>query len=82
MQHDGQFDYYGTRVATCSSDGGVRVFEVREDRAVSLLAELRGFAYSFLSSCLLPPSSFLPRACYARSIAAFVASLPRCLAIT
>lgn len=30
MIHDAQMDYYGTRLATCSSDKTVRVFEVRE----------------------------------------------------
>ena len=31
--HDSQFDYYGQRLATCSSDGLVRVFAVNQDPA-------------------------------------------------
>ena len=28
MVHDAQMDYYGTRLATCSSDRSVKVFDV------------------------------------------------------
>jgi len=40
MLHDAQLDYYGTRLATCSSDKSVKVFEVRNKQQV-LLADLR-----------------------------------------
>ncbi|XP_018024605.1 protein SEC13 homolog [Hyalella azteca] len=40
MIHDAQMDYYGTRLATCSSDRTVRVFEVRKGEQ-SLVASLR-----------------------------------------
>lgn len=33
LVHDTQFDYYGRRLATCSSDGLVRVFSVEQEPA-------------------------------------------------
>lgn len=39
--HDTQFDYYGRRLATCSSDGLVRVFSVEQEPA-QYLADLVG----------------------------------------
>lgn len=30
-QHDAQMDYYGRRLATCSSDRTIRIFEVEKD---------------------------------------------------
>lgn len=33
MVHDSQFDYYGRRLATCSSDSLVRVFNVEGERS-------------------------------------------------
>ncbi|GIM16627.1 hypothetical protein Vretimale_19194 [Volvox reticuliferus] len=41
MVHDAQLDYYGRRLATCSSDRTVRVFDIVGDRHHHL-AELRG----------------------------------------
>ena len=41
MIHDAQMDFYGTRLATCSSDRSVKLFDVR-DGSQSLAAELRG----------------------------------------
>ncbi|CAG9462244.1 unnamed protein product [Pedinophyceae sp. YPF-701] len=41
MVHDVQFDYYGKRVATCSSDRTVKVFEVTES-GNQFLADLPG----------------------------------------
>lgn len=32
MVHDAQFDYYGKRMATCSSDRGIKIFEVAGDQ--------------------------------------------------
>lgn len=41
MIHDAQMDYYGRRLATCSSDKTVKVYEVSGD-AYKLIANLRG----------------------------------------
>jgi len=41
MIHDAQMDYYGTKLATCSSDKSVKIFDVRSDQHV-LVADLRG----------------------------------------
>lgn len=40
MIHDAQMDFYGTRLATCSSDRSIKIFEVKGG-AHTLLAELR-----------------------------------------
>jgi len=40
MIHDAQMDFYGTRLATCSSDRTVRVFEVKEGEQ-TLVASLQ-----------------------------------------
>jgi len=42
MIHDAQMDYYGVRLATCSSDRTVRVFDLKEGGVQTLAAELRG----------------------------------------
>ena len=42
-QHDAQMDYYGKRLATCSSDHQVRIFNVREDGSHDLAETLAGF---------------------------------------
>lgn len=42
MIHDAQLDYYGKRLATCSSDRTVRVFNVSNGHAVGEGAVLRG----------------------------------------
>ncbi|KAB0365157.1 hypothetical protein FD754_009313 [Muntiacus muntjak] len=39
--HDAQMDYYGTRLATCSSDRSVKIFDVRNGGQI-LVADLRG----------------------------------------
>ncbi|EFJ49966.1 hypothetical protein VOLCADRAFT_80440 [Volvox carteri f. nagariensis] len=41
MVHDAQLDYYGRRLATCSSDRTVKVFDIVGDRHTHL-ADLRG----------------------------------------
>jgi protein transport protein SEC13 len=41
LVHDTQFDYYGRRLATCSSDGIVRIFSVEQEPA-QYLADLTG----------------------------------------
>lgn len=42
MQHDAQWDYYGRRLATCSSDGTTRIFDVDAVGERKMEAELRG----------------------------------------
>ncbi len=42
-QHDAQMDYYGKRLATCSSDHHVRIFNVREDGSYDHLETLTGY---------------------------------------
>ena len=47
-QHDAQMDYYGTRLATCSSDRTVKIFDVRNGGQI-LVADLRGWdAYYYV----------------------------------
>jgi WD40 repeat protein len=41
MVHDAQMDYYGTRLATCSSDRTIKIFEVK-DGTQTRVADLRG----------------------------------------
>ncbi|KAL0488396.1 protein transport protein SEC13 [Acrasis kona] len=40
IQHDSKFDYYGKRLATCSSDRTIKIFDVTQDNKP--LAELKG----------------------------------------
>jgi protein transport protein SEC13 len=40
-QHDAQLDYYGTRLATCSSDKSIKIFDVSNNQQ-RLIAELKG----------------------------------------
>lgn len=42
MQHDAQLDYYGKRLATCSSDRTVKVFEVVDGAATGQGVTLQG----------------------------------------
>ena len=60
MIHDAQMDFYGTRLATCSSDRSVRIFDVK-DGTQSLAASLVGHegpvwqvAWAHPRSVLLP----------------------------
>ena len=46
VQHDAQMDYYGKRLATCSSDRTVRIFEVVENTQ-NLVASLPGWALHY-----------------------------------
>lgn len=41
LQHDAQLDYYGKRLATCSSDRSVKIFDVAGETQ-TLAADLRG----------------------------------------
>jgi len=42
MIHDAQFDYYGKRVATCSSDKTIKIHNVSDANTVQPLADLKG----------------------------------------
>jgi len=42
LQHDAQMDYYGTKLATCSSDRSLKIFDVQSGQQ-TLLADLRGW---------------------------------------
>ena len=48
-QHDVQLDYYGKRLATCSSDRTVKVYDVMEGGERKQVADLKGCAS--LASC-------------------------------
>ena len=41
MIHDAEMDYYGLRLATCSSDNSVKIFDLKNG-SQSLAAELKG----------------------------------------
>jgi len=41
MIHDAQLDYYGRRLATCSSDRSIKIFEVNES-STNQIAEIKG----------------------------------------
>jgi WD40 repeat protein len=55
-QHDAQFDYYGKRLATCSSDRTIKVFDV-EGESNTLVDTLKGYVQSTTSEDPFP--SFL-----------------------
>lgn len=42
LQHDAQLDYYGKRLATCSSDRTVKVFDVVDGSAAGQGTTLKG----------------------------------------
>eukprot|EP00033_Pygsuia_biforma_P002324 GCRY01002572.1.p1 GENE.GCRY01002572.1~~GCRY01002572.1.p1 ORF type:complete len:354 (+),score=38.76 GCRY01002572.1:142-1062(+) len=42
MIHDAQLDYYGRRLATCSSDGLIKVFQIEQDNKQTFLYDLLG----------------------------------------
>ena len=47
-QHDGQLDYYGKRLATCSSDRTVKIYDVMEGGERKQVADLKGCVACFL----------------------------------
>lgn len=49
LQHDAQFDYYGKRLATCSSDRSVRIYNVEGNEHL-LSAELKGYVVAGCTS--------------------------------
>ena len=42
LVHDAQYDFYGKRVATCSSDRAVKVFDVGSSGELQQSGELMG----------------------------------------
>lgn len=42
MIHDAQLDYYGKRLATCSSDRTIKIFEISGEGNQTQVAELKG----------------------------------------
>lgn len=42
MIHDAQLDYYAKRLATCSSDTTVKVYDIQGDQQYQFLADLKG----------------------------------------
>jgi len=42
VQHDAVLDYYGRRLATCSSDKSIKIFEVEGDKH-TLVETLKGY---------------------------------------
>ncbi|XP_059090181.1 protein SEC13 homolog [Tigriopus californicus] len=42
MIHDAAMDYYGRKLATCSSDRSVKIFEMSENGVQTLVADLKG----------------------------------------
>jgi len=56
--HDVQLDYYGKRIATASSDRGIKIFEVAGDQVSSRRAGVRFALECFLSNACPPPPPF------------------------
>ena len=52
MIHDAVLDYYGRRLATCSSDKTIKIFEIEGDQH-RLIETLKGYAFC-------PPDNPLP----------------------
>ena len=52
IQHDAQMDHYARRLATCSSDRSVKIFDVTDGNQ-TLVADLRGFVRLLIILCLL-----------------------------
>ena len=52
-QHDVQLDYYGKRLATCSSDRTVKVYDVMEGGERKQVADLKGCASLACAACTM-----------------------------
>ena len=52
-QHDVQLDYYGKRLATCSSDRTVKVYDVMEGGERKQVADLKGCASLARAACAM-----------------------------
>ena len=54
LQHDAQLDYYGKRLATCSSDRTVKVFDVVDGETRATPGQtLKGYISSPVALCML-----------------------------
>jgi hypothetical protein len=55
-QHDAQMDYYGKRLATCSSDRSVKIFDVQASGEPVFVADLKGWvaAMAVCAACVGP----------------------------
>jgi protein transport protein SEC13 len=51
VQHDAVLDYYGRRLATCSSDKTIKIFEV-EGESHRLVETLKGYGHSVFAGTL------------------------------
>ncbi len=43
FKHDAQYDYYGKRIATCSSDGYIKVFDVSKPENSTKQASFKAY---------------------------------------
>lgn len=43
LKHDAQYDYYGKRIATCSSDGYIKVFDVSKPENSTKQASFKAY---------------------------------------
>ncbi len=76
--HDVQLDYYGKRIATASSDRGIKIFEVAGDQVWAVEKRLVFVASDASTACLHnPPPLLAASRGTLRSIALIAASVPR-----
>lgn len=61
-QHDAVLDYYGRRLATCSSDKTIKIFEV-EGENHRLVETLKGYVNRFLSARDIMLTAWQTRGC-------------------
>jgi len=59
LQHDAQLDYYGSRLATCSSDRTIKVYAVAEGQPQQCTAEIKGCVWGAARAGRSPPRSSL-----------------------
>lgn len=57
IQHDAVLDYYGRRLATCSSDKTIKIFEVEGDKH-TLVETLRGYVHGWDRQLRMKPGAF------------------------
>ena len=53
MVHDAEFDYYGKRLATCSSDRMIKIFDVVGEQVCSLEIWIAVWSLTFVLKTLL-----------------------------
>jgi len=57
VQHDAVLDYYGRRLATCSSDKSIKIFEVEGDKH-TLVETLKGYVQGWDRRLRVKPEAF------------------------